>query len=54
MTLASGTVIHLATGLVDGVVITVAFTERGDCIRIISARKANSDEKRAYYQGQTP
>jgi uncharacterized DUF497 family protein len=43
----------LATGSVNGVLITVAFTERGGCIRIISARKANSDEQRAYHQGQT-
>lgn len=40
----------LATGRVAGLLITVAFTERGDCIRIISARKANNDERRAYDQ----
>ena len=32
----------LAAGLVEGVLITVTYTERGDCIRIISARKANT------------
>jgi uncharacterized DUF497 family protein len=37
----------LATGLVEGLLVTVAYTERGDRIRIISARKANSDEQRA-------
>jgi uncharacterized DUF497 family protein len=37
-----------ATGLVEGLLITVVYTERGDCIRIISARKANNDEQRAY------
>lgn len=41
----------LATGRVEGLLMTVAFTERGDCIRIISARKANNDERRAYDQG---
>jgi uncharacterized DUF497 family protein len=40
----------LATGRVEGLLITVAFTERGGCIRIMSARKANSDERRAYDQ----
>jgi uncharacterized DUF497 family protein len=39
-----------ATGLVEGLLITVVYTERGDCIRIISARKANNDEQRAYDQ----
>jgi uncharacterized DUF497 family protein len=38
-----------ATGLVEGLLITVVYTERGDCIRIISARKANNDEQRAYH-----
>jgi uncharacterized DUF497 family protein len=37
-----------ATGLVAGLLITVAYTERGDRLRIISARKANNDEQRAY------
>ena len=38
----------LAVGLVEDLLITVAYTERGDRIRIISARKANPDERRAY------
>ena len=41
----------LATGRVEGLLVTVIYTERGDSIRIISARKANSDEQRAYDQG---
>jgi uncharacterized DUF497 family protein len=41
----------LAVGRVGGLLITVAYTEREDRIRIISARKANSDERRAYDQG---
>jgi uncharacterized protein len=44
----------VATGMVEGVVITVVYTERGERIRIISARKANSHEQRKYYQGQAP
>ena len=41
----------LAVGRVGDLLISVAYTERGDCIRIISARKANGDERRAYDQG---
>ena len=41
----------LAIGLVEGLLVAIAYTERGDRIRIISARKANSDEQRAYDQG---
>jgi uncharacterized protein len=41
----------LATGLIEGLLITVAYTERDDRVRIISARKASTDEQRAYDQG---
>jgi uncharacterized DUF497 family protein len=41
----------IATGRVEGLLVTVAYTERGDCIRIISARKANANERRTYDQG---
>lgn len=41
----------LAVGLVEGLLMTVAYTERGDRVRIISARKANTNERRAYDQG---
>lgn len=41
----------VATGRVEGLLLTVVYTERGDRVRIISARKANSDEQRAYDQG---
>jgi uncharacterized protein len=44
----------LATGMVEGVLIVVVYTERGERIRLISARKANSNEQRRYYRGQTP
>jgi uncharacterized DUF497 family protein len=40
----------LAIGRVDDVLMAVVYTERGDCIRIISARKANSHERRSYDQ----
>ena len=40
----------LAVGRVEGLLITVAFTERGECVRIISARKASNDEQRTYDQ----
>lgn len=33
-------------------VITVIYTERADAIRIISARKANSEERKAYYDNK--
>jgi uncharacterized DUF497 family protein len=42
----------LAIGMVEGVLIGVVYTERGERIRIISARKANNHEQRKYYQGQ--
>jgi uncharacterized DUF497 family protein len=44
----------LAIGIVEGLLVTVVYTERGERIRLISARKANSDEQRRYYRSQTP
>jgi uncharacterized protein len=44
----------VAIGIADNVLMTVVYTERGERIRIISARKANSHEQRKYYQGQAP
>jgi uncharacterized DUF497 family protein len=38
----------LATGLVDGRVVTAVFTLRGDRIRIISLRVARADERLRY------
>jgi uncharacterized DUF497 family protein len=40
----------LAIGESEGRVITVVFTWRGDTLRIISARRARRNERRAYYQ----
>ena len=44
----------LATGMVEGLLIAVVYTERGERIRLISARRANSNEQRRYYRSQTP
>ena len=42
----------VAVGMVEDVLITVIYTERGERIRIISARKASAHEQRRYYQSQ--
>ena len=39
-------------GMVNGVVTAVLFTLRGERTRIISARKAEPNERRAYHEGQ--
>ena len=44
----------LATGMVGELIITVAYMERGQRIRIISARRANRYEQREYYRSQAP
>jgi uncharacterized DUF497 family protein len=36
--------------MAEGVLIFVAYTERGDRVRIISARRATSHEQNDYYQ----
>jgi uncharacterized DUF497 family protein len=41
------------TGMVDGRLLRVVYTERNSRIRIISARKATRHEQREYYQSQT-
>ena len=43
---------YITIGLVKStafVVVTVVYTERGEFIRIISARKANKNEREMYY-----
>ena len=40
----------VATGLVDGQVLVVVYTERPTSIRIISARRANKHEQQDYYR----
>ncbi len=42
------------TGLMIGRLLTVIYTERGEAIRIISARKATKHEERFYHSQQTP
>ena len=41
------------TGMVEGRLLRVVFTEWDDRIRIISARKATKHEQREYYRSQT-
>jgi hypothetical protein len=38
----------IGIGIVNGVILTVVYTERGDGIRLISARKATRHEQKAY------
>ena len=44
-----GEIRQVALGEVEGRVLFVVYTERGDVIRIISARKANKKERKVYY-----
>jgi uncharacterized DUF497 family protein len=41
------------TGMANGILLTVVYTERGERTRIISARKATRYEQREYYDSQT-
>lgn len=41
---------YITVGVVNGIVLTVAHTETDDLIRIISARKATSDEEEGYFK----
>ncbi|MDR9403768.1 MAG: BrnT family toxin [Halothece sp. Uz-M2-17] len=40
----------IAIGETGGLILTVVYTYRNEIIRIISARRANKNEKRIYYQ----
>ena len=40
----------MATGLIEGVLVTVIFTYRGDAIRVISMRGAGRGERERYRQ----
>jgi uncharacterized DUF497 family protein len=44
---------YIITGMSNGVLLTIVYTERGDRIRIISARKATRHEQHEYYRNQT-
>jgi uncharacterized DUF497 family protein len=43
----------IVTGLVNGTLLTVVYTERGERTRLISARKATRNEQLRYYRRQT-
>ena len=47
---AAGELRFNAIGLVDGRVLFVSYTMRGDVVRIISARGAEPHEKRKYHE----
>jgi uncharacterized DUF497 family protein len=40
----------IALGDLDGIVVVLVFTKRGDALRVISARKANKHERKAYQE----
>lgn len=44
---------YVTTGMANAVLLTVVYTERGERIRIISARKATTHEQQEYYRSQT-
>ena len=44
---------YVLIGMVNGVLLTTVYTERGERTRIISARKATRHEQREYYRSQT-
>ena len=48
-----GEIRYVITGMVNDVILTVVYTERGERIRIISARKATKHEQTEYYRSQT-
>jgi uncharacterized DUF497 family protein len=44
---------RLVIGMVNGRLLSIVYTERATRIRLISARKATSHERRYYYSSQT-
>ena len=44
---------YILTGMANGILLTVVYTERGERTRIISARKATRHEQWEYYDSQT-
>jgi len=48
-----GEVRYAITGMVNEIILTVVYTERGERTRIISARKATKHEQAEYYRSQT-
>jgi uncharacterized protein len=49
----AGEIRYVITGRVNDILLTVAYTERGHRTRIISARKATTNEQEDYYRSQT-
>ena len=41
-------------GMCEGTLLHVTFTERGECIRIISVRRAERHEQNDYFRANTP
>jgi uncharacterized DUF497 family protein len=50
---APGEIGYVITGMVNDVILTVVYTERGERTRIISARRATKHEQEEYYRSQT-
>jgi uncharacterized DUF497 family protein len=48
-----GEIRYVITGMVNGALLTVVYTERGARTRIISARRATKHEQTDYYRSQT-
>jgi hypothetical protein len=48
-----GEIRYVITGMVNDVILTAVYTERGERTRIISARKATKHEEAEYYRSQT-
>jgi uncharacterized DUF497 family protein len=44
---------YVITGMVNDVILTVVYTERGEHTRIILARRATKHEQEDYYRSQT-
>ena len=44
---------YVIAGMVNDVILTVVYTERGERPRIISARRATKHEQEEYYRSQT-
>jgi uncharacterized DUF497 family protein len=44
---------YVIAGMVNDVILTVVYTERGERTRIISARRATKHEQEEYYRSQT-
>jgi uncharacterized DUF497 family protein len=44
---------YVITGMVNDVILTVVYTERGDRTRIVSARRATKHEQEEHYRSQT-